>query len=63
VVELNQSALRWHTVIAEHSARIGAAQDLLVAGAAIVGIMNAGGWTSTTMTGSRPAVLESRSAN
>jgi integrase len=37
------------TAIAGHSARIGAAQDLLVAGAGMVGIMNAGGWTSTTM--------------
>jgi integrase len=37
------------TGIAGHSARIGAAQDLLIAGAGMVGIMNAGGWTSTTM--------------
>jgi hypothetical protein len=35
--------------ISGHSARIGGAQDLLIAGASLVGIMNAGGWTSTTM--------------
>ena len=35
--------------ISGHSARIGGAQCLLIAGASLVGIMNAGGWTSTTM--------------